>query len=303
MNSNLQDVKMGFVGLGKMGRGLASTLGKAGYEIMVYGRSEDARRAVAADCKVADSMAEVFAYCEVLMLSLPGSAEVEEVVGNFLQSGVTGKVLIDFTTSYPDSTRELCRQMTAAGGNMLDAPLSGGPAQAASGKSTVIVGGDAALFERCKEIFDTIGQTIIYVGESGAGNTAKLASNYVSILSVAMYAEIIPLVEKLGLDPEKFYEVVSGAGGNSPIFRRSGRMMVDDKYEALFDVDMAFKDLGYIKSLFDSRDAFCGILDSGMNLFKMARCAGFGEGDMSEVCRVTRGLLKQQADSNDRAAK
>ena len=240
MSGSMTGARLGFVGLGKMGRGLASTLGKAGYDIMAYSRSEDARRAVAADCKVAESMGEVFAFCEVLMLSLPGSAEVEEVAGEFLRSGVKGKVLIDFSTSDPNSSRELCKRIKAAGGNMLDVPLSGGPAQAATGNSTVIVGGDAALFERCRPIFETVGRTVIYVGESGAGNVAKLASNYVSILSVGLFAEIIPLVERLGVDAKKFFEVVSGAGGNSPIFRLEAPMMIGNKYKRMFDVDMAF---------------------------------------------------------------
>ena len=291
MSEPVRKVKIGFVGLGRMGGGIARNLAKADIPLLVYDTRREAREPFATMRVVARDIEEAMAFCDVLMLSLPATPDVEQVVERFLEMKPRGKIVVDLSTSIPSSTRRLARKLKDADARMLDAPLAGGPANAARGDLTVMVGGSKGVYESLLPIFDAFAEHIFHVGSSGAGHTMKLAGNYLSILYVALYAEILPVLQKMGIDGEKFFDLVSTSGGNSPMFQRMAPKILQRNYTLDFRLDFAIKDLSYARRLFDEVGAPSSLLDAGMNLFRTAARLDMEEEDISSVARVMQGLL------------
>ncbi|MBN2290814.1 MAG: NAD(P)-dependent oxidoreductase [Pirellulales bacterium] len=285
------NAKIGFIGLGRMGRGMARNLLKAKLSLMVYARSPRPLDEFDGLCPIASSLEQLFDYCDVLMLVLPASDQVEEVVDKFIAAGVKDKIVIDHTTSYPPSTIELAERMRTAGGTMLDAPMGGGPPQAESGEITLMVGGDKQAFDKLQPIFQAVAKSIFHVGPSGQGHTIKLAGNYLSIMYTALYAEILPFAQKMGADPDKVFEVISACGANSAIFQVMAPRILHDRYEVGFQMELAIKDLTYVKRLFTEQNAQSPLLETGLELFHAARREGYSQGDTSEVARINKRLL------------
>ena len=154
-----------------------------------------------------------------------------------------------------------------------------------------MIGGPTRIYESLLPVFESFAEHIFHVGPSGAGHTMKLAGNYLSILYVALYAEILPVLQKLGVDGEKFFDLVSASGGNSPMFQRMAPKILHSDYTMDFRLNFAIKDLSYAHRLFEEVRAPSSLLDAGMNLFRMAERLGLGEQDISSVARVMQDLL------------
>ncbi|MFH1616497.1 MAG: NAD(P)-dependent oxidoreductase [Planctomycetota bacterium] len=284
--------KIGFVGLGNMGSGIARNIARAGLDIMVYDSNSDIRDKFAEIYKVAKNFEQLFNFSDLLMLSLPGSPEVENVVAEFMKTDVRGKVVIDLSTSDPYSSIELHKKMQQAGGHFMDAPLSGGPRNAAEGTLNTMVGGERELYEELLGLFKTFARDTFYVGQPGSGNTIKLASNYISILYINLYAEIIPFVEKMGVDPNELFKVVSVSGANSPIFQLVAPKIINQKHDMSFRMSLGIKDLSYIKKLFDQTRAHSAMLDGALSMFEDAINQGIDQEDISAIVKVVRNSVK-----------
>jgi len=243
---------------------------------------------------IAGSMQDVFGHSELLMLSLPGSKQVEEVIDAFIMYGCKNKDVIDLSTSYPGSTIELAARLKENDSILVDAPLSGGPRNAAEGTLNVMAGGDRAAVEKYRPVLEVISKNIFYTGASGSGNIIKLASNFVSMLHVCISAEIFPFVEKLGVDPNVLLEVLSVSAGNSPALQTVAPKIINDKFDVSFQIKLAFKDLSYLKRLFDEKGIPSLMLDGGFNLHKMSVCKGLENEDISAVSKVIKEFCDER---------
>ncbi|RKX32857.1 MAG: hypothetical protein DRP71_11460 [Verrucomicrobia bacterium] len=288
MTDNILEHRIGFIGLGRMGSGMAANLSKAAPNLILFDLSPVKRDEFSKSFHVVDEVEALFKEVDILCLSMPGSPEVEDVVGAFLRTDVAGKTVIDLSTSLPFSTKALHAGMREAGGHYLDAPLSGGPRNATEGTLNVMVGGERDVCERHRPIFETFATNIFYIGESGSGNIIKLASNFLAIVYNALYAEIIPLVEKLGVDPKILFDIISVSGANSKMFQLFAPKMIDMKFPVSFQLNLAAKDLSYLKKLYENEELPSTMLDASLELFEEAKSMGIMEGDTAELVRVVR---------------
>lgn len=248
-------MQVGFIGLGTMGAGMAANLQRAGHRLVVH----DTRRAVtepflAAGAVWADTPRAVAEAAELVFTSLPGPPEVEAVaVGpNGLLDGMRhGGVYFDLSTNSPTLVRRLHRQFAERGVHLLDAPVSGGPRGAKSGKLAIWVGGEPAIFDRYKPVLDAIGDQARYAGPIGAGSVAKLVHNCAGYAVQCALAEVFTLGIKGGLDPLALFEAVrQGAVGRRRTFDGLVDQFLPGEYDPpAFALRLAHKDVALATTL------------------------------------------------------
>ncbi len=241
--------KIGFVGLGIMGRPMARNLLEAGYEVVLYNRSPEKAEALAEEsgAGVAESPREVAESSDVTITMLPGPPEVEEVVageGGLLEGAGEGSLIVDMSTSSPVLARELARISREQGVGMLDAPVSGGDVGAIEGTLSIMVGGEEEDFERAKPLFDVMGKTITHVGPSGAGQVVKAANQVVVALTIEAVSEALVLGSKGGVSPEKILDVLSGGLAGNKVMEVKRQKFLSHSFEPGFRSELHHKDLG-----------------------------------------------------------
>jgi 3-hydroxyisobutyrate dehydrogenase-like beta-hydroxyacid dehydrogenase len=214
---------IGFIGLGLMGRGMAANLQKAGHKIIVHDLSRQAASShLQNGAQWAETPRALAEACDVVFTSLPTPQDVEAV--GFGENGLAqgfrkGAAWFDLTTNAVDVVRRLHGKLAEQGVSFLDAPVSGGPGGAASGKMAIMVGGDQAVFDRHRKLLDAMGDQVRYIGPSGAGAIAKLTHNMASTAINAVMAECMTMGVKAGLDPLPLWEAIrSGAAGRMRSF-------------------------------------------------------------------------------------
>ena len=211
--------KLGFVGLGNIGEPICRNLLEEGYEIAVHDANPKAMARLGdTGAEPAESLGELGAVADVVLLSLPNSAVVEKVVlgvDGLAGALSEGKVLIDTSSSKPHSTRTIAVRLAASGVEMLDAPVSGGVLRAREGKLAVMVGGRREVFDRYSEILRAFGEHVFYVGDHGTAHLLKALNNLLSATTLTSAAEAMILAEKAGIAPETFIEVVNASNGRS----------------------------------------------------------------------------------------
>ncbi len=248
-------MKVGFIGLGTMGSLMAGNLQKAGHQLVVNdARPECAAPLLAHGAVWAETAAEVAAQAEVVFSSLPGPAEVEEVAlgAHGILAGIAaGGVYFDLSTNSPSLARRINGAFAEKGSQMLDAPVSGGPAGAATGKLALWVSGDEAAFDRYRPLLLDIGDQPRYVGPSGAGSVAKLVHNCAGYILNTALAEVFTLGVKAGVEPLDLWEAVRhGALGRRRLFDLVTDHFLPDKYDPPnFALRLAHKDVGLATAL------------------------------------------------------
>jgi 3-hydroxyisobutyrate dehydrogenase len=248
-------MKVGFIGTGTMGIGMALNLRKAGHELVVHDlRRASAEPVLAAGATWADTVAALGRACDVVFTSLPGPKEMEAIgvgEGGLLGSMRKGSAWFDLTTNSPTVVQALSRRFEEQGVACLDAPVSGGPAGARSGKLALYIGGNRQAFERHKALLDAIGDRVMYVGAVGAGNTAKIVHNLIALVMRMAIAEGISLGVKAGLDPvELWYAVRQGALGRSRTLDTVAEQYLESRYDPpSFALRLAFKDFNLAMDL------------------------------------------------------
>jgi 3-hydroxyisobutyrate dehydrogenase len=242
-------MQVGFIGLGTMGASMAANLQKAGYKLVVH----DTRRAaadkhIAAGATWADSPIAVAKAADVVFTSLPGPPEVEAVAlgeAGLLAGMKQGSAYFDLSTNSPTLVRKIHGIYAEKGVHMLDAPVSGGPSGARSGKLAIWVGGDKAQFDKHKAVLDAIGDQARYIGAIGAGSVAKLVHNCAGYAVQAALAEVFTMGVKGGVEPLALWEAVrAGAGGRRRTFDGLIDQFLPNKYEPpAFALRLAHKDM------------------------------------------------------------
>ncbi len=241
-------MKIGFIGLGNMGAGMALNLRKAGHELVVHDmRSESAEPLLAQGATWASSVEELGHAVDVVFTSLPGPRQVEALGlgdGGLLHSLRSGAVWFDLSSNSPTVVQAIGAKLGERGIVLLDSPVSGGPPGARSGKLALYVGGEREVFDRHRALLDALGDRVMYVGELGAGSTAKIVHNLISLVVRMAIAEGMSLGVKAGLDPlELWYAVRQGAIGRARTLDLHSEMYLRSEYEpAGFALELAMKD-------------------------------------------------------------
>lgn len=281
-------MKIGVIGLGLMGGSIARHLAKSVSDLMVFDISSKVRNDFKAITQVAEKIEDVFTYADVVILSLPGSPEVEATMEQMMSGNVSGKTVIDLSTSYPLSSQKIQSEMEKNGGIFLDASLTGNPASALEGKLQAIVGGNFEDYKQMLPVFSLFTEKTVYAGGPGTGNLIKLGTNYLAILYINLYAEIFSLIEKNGGDLQVFYDVISNSVVGCGMLERIAPKIMNDDYEVSFLLRHAIKDLTYVKQLGIDGQVPTLMLDSGLSQFLTAKSEGLTEKDISEVARVVK---------------
>jgi len=230
-----------------MGAPMAANLIEAGFEVTVWNRSPSRTEPlVKAGAKRAESPAAVAAACEVTLSCVTNSGDVEEVaIGpeGVIHGAAAGSVYIDCSTISPETARRVAEQLARKNVAMLDAPVSGGDIGAKAGTLAIMVGGDAAVFERCRPVFEALGKTVVHVGPSGAGQVVKLCNQIAGGLNLLAAAEAIQLARRSNIDPAKMLEVVSAGAAGSWMLSNLAPKAISGDYAPGFMVDLMQKDL------------------------------------------------------------
>ena len=237
---------IGFIGLGAMGRHMAASLQRAGHRLSVHDLNRDAAKEhVAAGARWADSAAGAAEGAQVLFTSLPGPRDVEEVAAALHDVLKPDTAWFDLTTNSPDVVRALHAKLAGRGVHLLDAPVSGGPRGAQTGKLALWVGGEQAIYERHLPLLQAIGDQPLYVGPIGAGTIAKLVHNATSFALQAVLAEVMTLGVKAGVDPLALFKAVrQGATGRARTFDRLPDFYFAGKFDPpAFALALAHKDM------------------------------------------------------------
>ena len=241
--------KIGFIGLGVMGKPMARNLIKAGYELVVHNRSQGAVDALAsesASVRSAETPNEVAEHASIVITVLPDSPDVELVAlgSNGLIHGFQpGSLLIDMSTIIPATSIAINEAMMEKGASALDAPISGGERGAIEGTLSIMAGGDASDFERARPVFEAMGKTIVHCGPPGAGQTVKSCNQILSSTMYAAISETLVYGSKSGVDPATIIEVLSGGSSQSRLLETKGPTMVAHQFDPGFRVELMRKDL------------------------------------------------------------
>ena len=242
-------MKIGFIGLGTMGAGMASNLQKAGHELVVHDlHRQAASRHLAEGAVWADSPRAVAEACDLVFTSLPTPADVQRVgtgADGLIEGFRAGAAWFDLSTNAVDMVRALHTELAARGVDFLDAPVSGGPRGANSGKLAIWVGGDAAAFAKHQSALDAMGDQARYIGAIGAGSIAKLVHNAASATINIVLAEVFTMGVKAGVEPLALFEAIrQGATGRNRVFDRMGDHFMTGSYDpADFALRLLHKDI------------------------------------------------------------
>ena len=240
-------MKIGFIGLGIMGKPMVRNIMKAGYtDVLVWNRSKAAMEEVAADGAVASSPKEIGESCDVVITMLPNSPQVKEVMLG--ENGVAsymkpGAVFIDCSSINPVASQEIAEVLAERGVEMLDAPVSGGEPKAIDGTLSFMVGGKQNVFDAHKELLLTMGASAVRCGEVGAGNTTKLANQIIVACNIQALGEALMLAKKAGVDPELVFQAIKGGLAGSTVMNAKAPMMIAGNDKPGFKIDLHIKDL------------------------------------------------------------
>ena len=239
--------KLGFIGLGIMGKPMAKNLLKAGFSIVAYDLNKDAvEDVVKAGALAASSSKEAAGKAEVIITMLPDSPDVKEVIlgkDGVLEGIKPGSIVIDMSSINPLVSQEIEKELRKKGVQMLDAPVSGGETGAIQGTLAIMVGGEEKIFKESMEIFKAIGKNIVHVGGIGAGGFVKLVNQIIVAVNIAAVGEAFTLGTKAGLDPQVIYQAIRGGLAGSTVLETKAPMMFARNFKPGFKIRLHHKDL------------------------------------------------------------
>lgn len=280
-------MKVGFIGLGAMGRPMALHLQAAGHELHVW-----VRRPASADglpATVHPTPAALGAACEVVFTVITSSADVEGVAlgDNGLIHGMApGSVLVDCSTIAPDVARRIAGQLAEKGIYMLDAPVSGGEQGAIAATLAIMAGGDAAVLERVRPLLERLGQRIVHIGPNGAGQVAKACNQMIMVAAIEAAAEAMHLARAAGVDPAKVKQALAGGSAGSRVLEIMGQRMVDRDFSAGIEARLHHKDYGLVLAAARQSGVPVALTASVAQQLNALMALGFGKDDTSSLLRV-----------------
>ncbi len=239
--------KIGFIGLGIMGKPMALNLIKKGYSLTVYDtRKEVVQEVVAAGAKEGKSGKDVAAQSDVVITMLPNGPDVKVAVlgkDGILEGAKKGLIFVDMSSIAPLVSKELCAEVAKKGVEMLDAPVSGGEPKAKDGTLSIMVGGKKEIFEQVEPILKCMGSSAVLVGDIGSGNITKLANQIIVALNIAAMSEAMVLATKAGVDPDKVFQAIKGGLAGSTVLNAKMPLVLDGNFKPGFRIILHIKDL------------------------------------------------------------
>ena len=292
-----KDETIGFIGLGAMGRGMASNCVKKGFKLLVHDvRAEPMAALAALGARKAPSIDEIARDCSIIITVLPTGREVTEVVmgaGGIFEKAKPGTLVMDLSTIEPETTDRLHREAKARGLKAVDAPIGRLAWHAERGESLFMVGAEKEDFERVRPLLEAMGTTIHHCGPGGAGTRTKLVNNFLAISLTQLNAEALALSQRFGLDLGKTLDVIHGTTATN------GQLKINFPNKVLagdtdpgFTIDLAHKDLSLIVGAANSARLPMPVAATVREAFSLARARGFGGQDFSAMADVLCDLVQ-----------
>ena len=286
----LDDTKIGFIGLGLMGRPMARNLKRAGATMIVHNRSQAPMDELAAEGRdTASTPADAANPAEIIITMLTDTPAVQAVFAgaNGILDGIRpGDLVIDMSTTKAPVTRELAARLVALGANFIDAPVSGGTIGAEQGSLIIMAGGDEAAIKRAMPIFDVLGSRTTHVGNVGAGQVAKAANQVIVGLTIGAVAEALALARRAGVDPGKVRDALAGGFADSRILEVHGLRMVENKFTPGARATVQRKDMNQALELAAELGIELPATALGRDLYDKLIDAGHGELDHAALIKV-----------------
>lgn len=288
-------MKIGFIGLGIMGKPMVRNLIKAGNEVIGYDVVEENVEIMKQDGMISGkSSRDVAEQCRILITMLPNSPHVKEVVlgkNGVLEGAEKGSILIDMSSIAPTASKEIEKLCKEKGIDMIDAPVSGGEPKAVDGTLSVMVGGDKKIFEQVKPILKEMAASVVYCGDIGAGNTTKLANQIIVAVNIAAVSEAFMLAEKAGVDPHLVFEAIKGGLAGSTVMNAKVPMILEHNYKPGFKVDLHIKDLNNAIETAHATGSPVPLTAAVMEMLQVLHADGCGQEDHSALYKVYEKLV------------
>lgn len=286
------NLEIGFIGAGAMGAGMISSLRRNGFGVTFFVRAtqrggEIAVRLRSSGATQAPDLATI-GRAGVVILCLPDSSTVESILGDnadLADAMRPGTIVLDCSTSHPESTRRLASTLAVRNVVLLDAALTGSRAQAEAGTLSVLGAGPQDAFTRVTPVMRGFASRIFYLGGSGAGHAAKLMNNFLAQLALAGLCEIWPLMDKYGIEPSALFEAISASGGNSAVFQGMFPRFRKRDFTLNFAQRLACKDVRYVTELARQFRLPCPMAETLLSVQKDATARGYGDQDMTSLLR------------------
>lgn len=281
-------MKIGFIGLGIMGKPMVKNLLKAGYPVMVWNRSQAAIDEVVACGAVCATKEEIGKNADVVITMLPNSPQVKEVmlgedgVAQFMHEG---QIFVDCSSINPVASKEIYAALKEKGIEMLDAPVSGGEPKAIDGTLSFMVGGKQEVFDTCKDILLKMGASAVLCGEVGAGNTTKLANQIIVACNIRALAEALTLAQKAGVNPQAVFAAIKGGLAGSTVMNAKAPMMIAGNDKPGFKIDLHIKDLNNVLDCAKTVGAPVPMTESVMEVMQWLHEHEGGQKDHSAIAQ------------------
>jgi 3-hydroxyisobutyrate dehydrogenase-like beta-hydroxyacid dehydrogenase len=281
-------MRCGVIGTGALGRGIVASLARNGFAVTVHDSDASATAAAARAGGVpAASASELAGAVDALLLVLPDSPQIFEVIGEIAGELAPETAVLIISTVSPETPVELARLLEPRGVHVLDCPISGGPRRAEMGELAVMVGGDEAVFERIRPVLEAIGSRVVLIGPLGHGQIAKLANNLMGGVIIEGIAEGLALAAKAGADVRRVAEAIGGGSGSSWILREwIPETLFAGDYARRFSLDLMCKDMGIISALADELGVEVPAAEIARAAFERAVAEGFGSDDFSRSIQL-----------------
>ena len=282
-------MKIGFIGLGIMGKPMSKNLVKAGHELVVCDFNKDAvAELVEMGAKQAANGAEVAKECDVIITMLPNSPHVRSVAlgeNGIVDGAHEGSVLIDMSSIDPTESKKIGEELAKKGIEMLDAPVYGGEPKAIDGTLSVMVGGKKDLFDKYYDMLMVMAGSVVYVGELGSGNVAKLANQIVVAVNIAAVGEALAFAKKAGTDPELVYQAIRGGLAGSTVMDAKAPMMLSRNFKPGFRIELHIKDLNNALNAAHAISAPVPLTGQLMEMMQALKADGYEKEDHSSLVK------------------
>lgn len=280
-------MKVGFIGLGVMGRPMALHLHAAGHELHVWARNPQSTAGLPAT--VHATPAALGAACEVVFTVITSSSDVEGVAlgaQGLIEGMAAGSVLVDHSTIAPDVARRIAAKLGKKGIHMLDAPVSGGAQGAIDATLAIMAGGDAEVLERVRPLLDCLGKRIVHIGPNGAGQVAKACNQMIMVAAIQAAAEAMHLANAAGVDCGKVKEALAGGSAGSRVLEIMGQRMVDRNFAAGIEARLHHKDYGLVLAAARQSAVPMPLTAAVAQQLNALMAMGWGKDDTSSLLRV-----------------
>ena len=289
-------MKIGFIGLGIMGKPMAKNLLKAGYELKVHDLVTAAvEELVLAGAVKAQSSADAARGSDLIITMLPNSPHVKAAVlgeNGVLEGLAPGSILVDMSSINPIASREICLEVEKKGCFMLDAPVSGGEPKAIDGTLAIMAGGKQDVFDRVKDVLQVMGKSVTLCGDIGAGNTTKLANQIIVAANIAAVSEALTLGVKAGVKPEAIYSAIRAGLAGSTVMDAKAPMMMDGNFKPGFRINLHIKDLANALDTGHDVGAPLPLTAAVMEMMQWLKTNGYEGEDHSALVRYYEYLSK-----------